>query len=117
MPGRGAYFNGLVAEEIAAGTYLRDGGRVLATRWKCSEGEIDLIVDLAGTLVFVEVKARRSHAAAGVAITPAQWRRLGAAAERYLAATGPVDCRFDVVLVDRAGVAERIENAWSFDAP
>ena len=47
----------------------------------------------------------------------AQWRRLGAAAERWLAeqATGAPDCRFDVVLVDGAGVAERVENAHSFD--
>ena len=115
--GRTAYQNGLAAEEIAAGLYLREGGRVLAERWRCPEGEIDLIVDLAGVVVFVEVKARRTRDAAAGAVSPAQWRRLGAAAERWLAeqATGAPDCRFDVVLVDGAGVAERVENAHSFD--
>jgi putative endonuclease len=68
-------------------------------------------------VVFVEVKARRTRDAAAGAVSPAQWRRLGAAAERWLAeqATGAPDCRFDVVLVDGAGVAERVENAHSFD--
>lgn len=114
--GRGAYFGGLAAEEIAARSYLAEGGRVLATRWRCPAGEIDLIVASGATLVFVEVKARRDHAGAALAITPAQWRRLAAAAQCYLAeATGTPACRFDVVMVDRAGRAERIENAKAFD--
>jgi len=115
--GRAAYQNGLAAEEIAAGLYRREGGRVLAERWRCPEGEIDLIVELTGVVVFVEVKARRTRDAAAGAVSPAQWRRLGAAAERWLAeeATGVPDCRFDVVLVDGAGATERVENAHSFD--
>src|SRR5690606_26174810 len=69
------------------------------------------------TIVFVEVKARRAHAAAAEAISPAQWRRLHAAASRFLAEAGDPDaaCRFDVALVDRSGGIERLENAASFD--
>jgi putative endonuclease len=115
--GRGAHFGGLAAEEIAERLYLAEGATLEARRWRCAEGEIDLILRTGEGLVFVEVKARRGHAAAAVAISPAQWRRIGAAASRYLAETtdGSVPCRFDVVLVDRSGAAERIENAASFE--
>lgn len=115
--GRTAYHNGLAAEEIAAGIYLREGGRVLSERWRCAEGEIDLVIGLPGIVVFVEVKARRTRDVAAGAVTQAQWRRLGAAAERWLAENpaGAPECRFDVVLIDGAGMAERVENAHSFD--
>lgn len=114
--GRTGYFNGLAAEDIAARLYLVEGYRLLERRWKCAEGEVDLILGRAGAIVFVEVKARRVRDAAATAITPAQWRRLGEAASRYLAERAPdAACRFDVVLIDRAGRPERIENARSFD--
>jgi putative endonuclease len=117
VSGRTAHLSGLAAEEIAARLYAPDGARVLATRWRCPEGEIDLVLGLPGLVVFVEVKARRRRDAAASAITPAQWRRLAAAASRYLAerAEPDVACRFDVVLVDGSGAAERICNAKSFD--
>ena len=120
--GRRAYFNGVAAEEIAARLYGEIGGEVIARRWQCPAGEIDLVVRLGGALVFVEVKARRSRDAAAHAISPAQWRRLGAAAELFMDAEQSGDrgldglvCRFDVVLVDSAGQVERVENAYSFD--
>ena len=116
--GRTADFTGRAAEEIAARLYLAEGATLAATRWRCPEGEIDLIfVTRAREIVFVEVNARRARDAAAGAISPAQWRRLGAAASRYLAeVAGEAACRFDVVLVDGTGRAERIENAFSFDA-
>jgi putative endonuclease len=115
--GRGAYFGGLAAEEMAERLYLAEGGRVLARRWRCPEGEIDLIVRLGEVIVFVEVKARRSGAgAAAEALAPRQVARIGAAAERYLAEAGGGSARVDVVLVDASGGVERIENALGFDA-
>jgi len=117
ISGRGAHLSGLAAEEIAARLYHAEGARLLASRWRCPDGEIDLVIGLPGTVVFVEVKARRSRDAAAVAVAPAQRRRLAAAAARYLAEVAPPDtaCRFDLVLVDRSGSAERIESAFSFD--
>jgi putative endonuclease len=112
--GRGAHLAGLAAEEVAARLYTAEGARVLATRWRCPEGEIDLVVSWPKLIVFVEVKARPTRDAAAAALTPRQWRRLGRAAQRFLAAEPQAlqcDCRFDVVLVDGAGRAERIENA------
>jgi putative endonuclease len=67
-------------------------------------GEIDLILrDRDGTLVFVEVRARRGAAAGGAAasIGPAKRARLVYAARSYLARLERVPpCRFDVVAVD-----------------
>ncbi len=114
--GRTAHRSGLAAEEIAAALYLAEGFEVLARRWRCPAGEIDLILGRSDGLVFVEVKARRSRDAAAAAIGPRQARRLGQAAEVYLGTLGaPPPCRFDVVLVDGAGRPERIENALAFD--
>lgn len=110
-----AYHSGLAAEEAAARRYVAEGGRVRAARWRCPEGEIDLVVETPDEIVFVEVKARKAGAAA--AVTARQWARIGAAASRYLAerTDGTRPCRFDLALVDAAGRLERIENACSFD--
>lgn len=109
------HYSGLAAEEAVARRYHEEGGRVRAARWRCPEGEIDLVVALPGEIVFVEVKARRAHAAE--AVSARQWARIGAAASRYLAeeTDGITPCRFDLALVDRNGRMERITNARSFE--
>ena len=110
-----AHRTGIAAEESAAIRYRAEGGRIRDARWRCPEGELDLVVELGGELVFVEVKARRRDAA--YAVSPRQRARIGAAASRYLAerTDGAMPCRFDVVLIDGSGRPERIENALSFD--
>jgi putative endonuclease len=114
--GLGRHLGGLAAEEAALRLYEAEGAVLLARRWRCPEGEIDLVVRAGAVLVFVEVKARRHRDAAAGAVSAVQWRRLHAAASRFLAEIGPdVECRFDVVVVDRSGRAERIENAAAFD--
>src|SRR5690606_38215107 len=52
---------GRLAEDSAAAHYLRRGGRILAQRWRCPWGEIDLIVALGDSVIFVEVKSARTH--------------------------------------------------------
>jgi putative endonuclease len=110
-----AHLSGIAAEEAAARRYGAEGGRVRAARWRCPEGELDLVVEFPSEIVFVEVKARRRMAAD--AVTPRQWARVGAAAARFLAeeTDGTKPCRFDLALVDRSGRLERIENAARFD--
>lgn len=113
--GRTADLGGRAAEEIAERLYRDLGGQVLARRWRSRAGEIDLVVELGSVTVFVEVKARRALATAAEALRPAQIVRLAAAAELWLAARPADACRFDVVVVDGTGRAERIENALRFD--
>ncbi len=110
-----SHFTGIAGEESALRLYQSEGGRAAASRWRCPEGELDLVVDFPSEIVFAEVKARRRHD--HEAVSPRQWARIGAAASRYLAeqTDGTRACRFDLVLVDRSGTVERIENAVSFD--
>lgn len=70
-------------------------------------GEIDLILqDRDGTLVFVEVRLRRSshYGGAGASIDAAKRQRIVRAAQSYLQRwAAPPPCRFDVVLLDSGG--------------
>jgi len=111
--GSTAFYNGMAAEDIAARAYTAKGGKVLARRWKVPEGEIDLIVEHGGVIIFVEVKARKSLEAALDALRPAQQARLLACAEQYLATNVNLnaECRFDLVALDRTGHIEILENA------
>ena len=111
--GSTAFHNGMAAEDSAARAYEAKGGTVVARRWKVPEGEIDLIVELGGVIVFVEVKARKTMAAAIAALQPAQQARLLACAEQYLATHAHLNapCRFDLAGVDCSGRIEIIENA------
>jgi putative endonuclease len=67
-------------------------------------GEIDLILrDGDGTLVFVEVRARRgsAHGGAAASIGAAKQRALVYAARHFIARLpAPPPCRFDVVAID-----------------
>ena len=112
------HFGGLAAEDIAARHYEAAGSFVLAKRWKCPEGEIDVICQEGDVLVFVEVKLRRDHQAAAHAISAKQWQRVAAAAQAYISAEGlglDTDMRFDAALVDGTGALEVIENAAMFE--
>ncbi|QDL93500.1 YraN family protein [Paroceanicella profunda] len=105
---------GIAAEEIAERLYARRHARVLARRWTCREGELDLVCRDGAELVFVEVRQRRSRGEAGASVSRAKWRRLERAAFRYMISENiGIDTfmRFDLVLVDRAGGAEIVENA------
>jgi putative endonuclease len=97
------------AFEQRALEYLqRQRMRFVARHFVCRGGEIDLVMrDGEGndrTLVFVEVRARRSRrfAAAAASIGVHKQRRLIHAAKHYLMTwCGPVPaCRFDVVAFD-----------------
>jgi len=92
-----------VAAETLAAAFLRDQGLVIAERnYRCRFGEIDLIAREGATLVFVEVRQRRteSYGGAAASITAAKRTRLLAAARHYLARQSSVPlCRFDAVLI------------------
>jgi len=97
-----AYRGGLRAEALAA-WYLRcKFYRIIARRAKTPLGEIDLIVQRAGTIVFVEVKARASAAREGETLEAVNQRRISHAAQYWLArhrARADTDLRFDVIFL------------------
>ena len=71
---------GQAGEDRAAAWYRAHGYEVLARNWRCREGELDLVVRRGRTLVFVEVKARRTDrfGIPAEAVTPTKQRRLRA---------------------------------------
>ena len=94
---------GAAGEALAAAWYEAAGYDVLDRNWRCRDGELDLVCRLGGTVVFCEVKARRT-AAYGTpadAVTAAKRRRLRRLAAQWLA-DRHVRCavvRFDVAAV------------------
>ncbi len=93
---------GLAAETFAAWVLRFSFHRILARRFRCAAGEIDLVARRGRTLVFVEVKARGSLAAAVEAVTPRARARILAAADLFVArnpAFADLDRRFDIVAV------------------
>ena len=94
--------------ESAAARYLTAMGmRVVARNWRCRRAEVDLIAWDGDTLVFCEVKTRRSLAAGTPedAVDPPKQARVSFAALCYLATLDrePPRVRFDVVAVRPIG--------------
>jgi putative endonuclease len=107
--------------ESAAEEYLRHKGyRIVARNLRSSLGELDLVAEDGQTLIFVEVKARRTDAFGGAihAVHPRKQEKLIQLAAQYLARHHVKDrlCRFDVVLLQGTDGAapqiEHIENAF-----
>jgi len=90
--------------EEAAVRALRAGGYVIVARnIRLRRGELDVVAEEAGTVVFIEVKARRSDAygTPAEAVTVRKQRALRHLAAIYLARRGWTGraCRFDVIEV------------------
>lgn len=104
---------GARGEDAAADGYRRRGYRIVARNWRCRIGELDLIVERRGVLVFCEVKSRRGSAF-GVgyeAVTRRKQAKLRSLAEAFLQATGsrPQAIRFDVASVAVRGERSAVE--------
>lgn len=113
---------GDAAEGHALAHLERQGLKLLARNYRVAGGpharggEIDLILrDRDGTLVFVEVRARRNalHGGAGASIGVAKQRRIVFAARHYLTRFAVMPpCRFDVVSIEGAGRLEWLQAAF-----
>ena len=106
---------GARAEDMAAEFLVARGLTIVTRNFRTRLGEIDLIARDGATLVFVEVRLRRSQyfGGAGASITAAKCARLTAAARVYLAGLGTEPpCRFDAVLLDSL---ESSHIAWERD--
>lgn len=92
---------GMAGEEAAERFLVARGYRIRARRYRVRTGEIDLVAEEAGTLVFVEVKTRSSiaYGRPAEAVGSRKRARLIRAARHYLAHVREFDrpCRFDVV--------------------
>jgi putative endonuclease len=94
--------------EHAAEKFLRRSGyRIVARNYRAAGAEIDLVAFDGETLVFVEVKTRRTSSAGAPedAVDARKQLRMRRAAEAFAAAyrAGNRTMRFDVVAIDASG--------------
>ena len=106
---------GASGEKLAAQWYEANGYEVLDRNWRRREGELDLVVRRNRTIVFCEVKTRRSDAfgSPGESVTRTKRARVRRLAAMWLqdSPVRPREIRFDVVAV-LDGEVEVIEGAF-----
>lgn len=110
-----AFKLGLSAESRAAAFLLAKGFRIVARRWRCPAGEIDIVAKRGRLLIFVEVKARGRLDDAAYSVTERQKRRIASAAEGWLADNpddAQCDMRFDAILVAPRSWPQHITAAF-----
>ncbi|MBD8515895.1 YraN family protein [Plantibacter sp. CFBP 8804] len=88
-------------EQVAADHLEACGYRILDRNWRCPQGELDLIADDDGTLVFVEVKTRSGvgFGDPAEAVTPSKLARIGRLAGAWCAEHRPRSRRMRVDVV------------------
>jgi putative endonuclease len=107
--------NGAVAEQLAAEFLQRNGLQLIESNFRCRFGEIDLILQDGGSLVFVEVRQRTNpnYGGAAASVTSAKQGRIARAAQIYLQQQNKeMVCRFDVVVMDGNHRIEWIKSAF-----
>jgi len=94
---------GEIGENLACAELERRGYAIVARRYRCRSGEIDIIALDGPTVVFVEVKTRdgEDYGSGAEAVTWTKRRRLVSTANAFLLRQRLADrpCRFDVVAI------------------
>jgi putative endonuclease len=110
--------------ESEAVAYLEAAGyRIVVRNYRCPHGEVDIVAEVAGILVFVEVKTRSSlrWGRPADAITAAKRRKLARAASHFLMSRVDADCAYRADVVEVALVRGRVagvrllQGAFSID--
>jgi putative endonuclease len=94
---------GQAGEDRAFAYLLEQGLTPVERNFRCKGGEIDLIMQERGMLVFVEVRKRAAgnYGGAAASVTARKQARLILAAQVYLQRYRmPPPCRFDVMAID-----------------
>jgi putative endonuclease len=103
---------GETGETLACEALEQRGYAIVERRYRTRFGEIDVIADDGGTVVFVEVKTRTDCTFSNPAesVTRQKQRRLVSMAEQYVACKrlDNTPCRFDVVTVDASVAPSRV---------
>ena len=103
---------GVDGETMACEELEKLGYSIIERRYRTRFGEIDVIANDAGTVVFVEVKTKTDSSFSDPveSVTKQKQRRLVSMAEQYAAynALDTTPCRFDIVTVDVSVAPARI---------
>ncbi|MBK9308956.1 MAG: YraN family protein [Nitrospira sp.] len=114
------HVDGQASESLAEQFLRAKGYRILDRNVRTTIGELDLVAEDRGVVVFVEVKGRATNAFGGalLAVNHRKQAKLTKLAGQYLARRHWFDrlCRFDVVLVHGRpsvqGHIEHVQNAF-----
>ncbi len=89
-PADGRRATGKLGESLAERYLVRQGTSIVERNYRCRAGEIDLVADDDGTVVFVEVRTRRSDSfgTPEESITSRKSRAMIDCAQAYLAERG-----------------------------
>ncbi len=94
---------GRAAEEAAASYLEQEGWRIVERNWSCRSGELDIIAEQGGILLFVEVRSRSGtgYGMPAESIDGRKIQQVRRTAEVYLHRCGISDrqIRFDAVAV------------------
>jgi len=104
---------GASGEEAVARWYEARGYAIVARNWRVRAGELDIVANGGGTVVFCEVKTRRSDAFGSPfeAVTARKQQRIRALAREWLASH---DVRAAALRFDVAAVVPSA-NGWTVD--
>ncbi|GAB5414741.1 MAG: YraN family protein [Congregibacter sp.] len=106
------------AYETRSEQLLEDYGfRIVARRYRCKAGEVDLIAHDGQCLVFVEVRARcsRSHGGAAASVDRRKQLKINRCAAFFLRqnpAWSNYPARFDVIAWEPSALSGKIEARW-----
>jgi len=88
-------------EKLARKYIKKQGMKILEANYRALRGEIDIIAQEDGQIVFIEVKTNDagSNVSPELRVNPAKQRQIGKIARAYLQKTRKhgIDCRFDVI--------------------
>ena len=111
------------AERIAERFLTKRGLELVTRNYRCRYGEIDLIMRQAETLVFVEVKLRKTisgkvdFGGALASITASKQAKIITTAQHYLGGLRhPPACRFDAVVLNGLNLKDVEWLANAFEA-
>ncbi len=103
------------AETFAEQYLVQQGLQPVTRNYRCKQGEIDLIMQDKGTLVFIEVRYRKSdrYGSAAESVTSRKQSRIIAACNHYLI-NHKINCpmRLDVVAISGDNAINWIPNAF-----
>lgn len=111
---------GRCGEDLAAAFLERNGFAIIERNFRCKGGEVDIVAREGKTLVFVEVKSRKTltYGLPQLAVTPFKQRQISKAALTWLARNHKHDspARFDVIAIllnnNYRHQVEHIKNAF-----
>jgi putative endonuclease len=116
-----SHVRGNDAEDACCSWLKRQGLKLLTRNYRSRRGELDLVMQDGGTVVFIEVRYRKNNLYGGAveSVTPSKQQKLRATAEQYLQQeTRLQNGRFDVVAMTPAtqtGESARSGSAYTFN--